>query len=398
MTIDTQIWRLARSLAGRMTTLRHDLHQHPELGFQERRTAAKAREVLDGLGMTRVRAGVAGTGIVAELSGPAPARRVVALRADMDALPVTERSGAPHASQHPGVMHACGHDMHVAMLLGAAMILSRMRARIPGMVKFLFQPAEELLLRSGARALIRAGALRDPRPDAIFALHVNPNVPRGSIALSDGPVLAAADLFTVTVSGRGGHGAHPELCVDPIQVLHQVYAAIQGIERNLAGRHVRVISVCSMHAGTAFNIIPPTAELKGTVRTYDATVQETIIRRFRALTRGLAAAHGAAVRLRYVRGVPATCNDATMAALARATAAGLGIPVIPQARSMGSEDFSFYLRQVPGLFIDLGQGAGSNTVPLHNERFDGDDRVLPTGAALLARLALRALAQDPTAA
>lgn len=391
MSLDTDLRRIARSLSSTLIAIRRDIHQHPEPANQETRTASKVVETLRGVGLTRIQERVGGTGVVALVTGGRGSGRAVALRADMDALPVMEKTGAPYASRNPGFMHACGHDGHTAMLLGAAMILQRLRARLNGTVKLVFQPAEESLLKSGAYAMIRAGALRNPAVRGIFALHVNPSFEFGTIALSSGPVLAAADIFTLTIKGKGGHGAHPEACVDPILAAHQVYAGIQGIQRSLGGREVYVISVCAMHAGTAFNIVPPAAELKGTVRTYDPATQDTIARRMREIARGVAAATGASIRLDYVKGIPATRNDGWLTGLAREAATAQGVPVSPSRQSLGAEDFAFFQQKVPGVYMDLGLCRGKPLAPLHNPRFDFDDRVLAVGSALLARCALRTL-------
>ncbi|MBI2438974.1 MAG: amidohydrolase, partial [Lentisphaerae bacterium] len=337
MLLNAEIRREARRLSKTLITIRRDLHQHPELGFQERRTSRIIVEILKSAGLAHVQSGVAQTGVVAVLrGGRRRASHTVALRADMDALPITEASQVPYKSQTPGVMHACGHDAHVAICLGAAMILKKIQTRIPGNVKFIFQPAEELVSRSGARAMIRAGALDNPDVEAIFGLHVNPRNPYGLIGASAGPIMAAADVFTITVHGKGGHGAHPEHCSDPILIAHQIYGGIQGIERNLAGPDVRVISVCSLHAGTAFNVIPDTAEMMGTVRTFDARVQAEIIRRMRAVVKGAAATHGARCDLVYRKGLPATHNDARLAEIVRAAARALKVPLGDNVLTMGA--------------------------------------------------------------
>lgn len=388
------IMRLAKSFGKNIIAIRRDIHSYPELGFQEKRTSAKAAEILREIGLTKIVSGVAGTGVVALMEGKIRrGARTVALRADMDALPIQELNQTPYKSRHPGVMHACGHDAHVAMLLGAAMILKKIGSDLPGNVKLIFQPAEETPATSGARALVRAGVMRNPAVDAVFCLHVNTEHPFGSIALRSGPVLAAADLFSITISGKGGHGAHPEQCVDPIMIAHQIYGALQGIERNMAGSDVRIISVCSMHAGTAFNIVPPHAELKGTVRTFECGVQSRIIERMRELVAGIAAAHGAVGRLDYIKGVPATHNDSAMTELVRTAADSMGVPLSERAISMGSEDFAFYQQHAPGVFIDLGLRKNNKQPGLHHPRFDFDDHVLPVGSAVLAATAIRALQQ-----
>ena len=388
MAIDSEINRLARGLNKTLIAIRRDLHQHPELGFQEHRTSRKIVEILKAAGLDRVQGGVAGTGVVGVLQGGQGKARAVALRADMDALPITEANRVPYRSQTSGIMHACGHDGHVALCLGAAMILKRIQARISGSVKFIFQPAEELLTLGGAQAMIRAGALNDPDVEAIFGMHISPRVPYGVVGASAGPIMAAADIFTITVHGKGGHGAQPEKCADPILIAHQIYGGIQGIERNLAGSDVRVISVCSLHAGTAFNVIPGTAEIMGTVRTYDARVQEKIIRRLRAVVKGVAGTHGVRCDLVYRKSVPALCNDAGLVAIAHAAGRALKSPVGNNVLTMGAEDFALYMQKVPGAFMELGVQKHPAQPAYHNNRFDFDDRILSTGAAMMARCAL----------
>ncbi|MBU0715659.1 MAG: amidohydrolase [Verrucomicrobia bacterium] len=393
MSIDAEINRAARGLSKTLIAIRRDIHQHPELGFQEQRTSRKIVEILKSVGLDRVQSGVAKTGVVGVLQGGRQTSRAVALRADMDALPITEANQVSYKSQTPGVMHACGHDGHVAVCLGAAMILKKIQARIPGAVKFIFQPAEELINRSGARAMIRAGALNDPDVEAIFGMHVSPKIHYGVIGASAGPIMAAADVFTITVHGKGGHGAQPENCTDPILIAHQIYSGIQGIERNLAGPDVRVISVCSLHAGTAFNVIPSTAEIMGTVRTYDVRVQAEIIRRMRAVVKGISGTHGGRCDLVYRKGHPAMCNDARLVEIVRAAGRALKVPVGANILTMGGEDFSLYTQKVPGAFMELGVQKDPAQPAYHHCRFDFDDRILSTGAAMLARCALLFLEQ-----
>ncbi|MDD5677359.1 MAG: amidohydrolase [Kiritimatiellae bacterium] len=395
MSMDKEINQQARALGKTIIDIRRDLHSHPELGFQEKRASRKIVEILNSIALDRVQAGVAKTGVVAVLQGGMrrAGAHTVALRADMDALPIMEANATPYRSQTPGIMHACGHDGHVALCLGAAMILKKIQARIPGTVKFIFQPAEEILEHGGAQAMIRAGALDNPDVEAIFGMHVSPKIPYGVIGASAGPIMAAADIFTVTVHGKGGHGAHPEHCADPILVAHQIYSGIQGIERNLAGPDVRVISVCAIHAGTAFNVIPGSAEIKGTVRTYDARVQDRIIRRLRAVVKGIAAIHGVRCTLMYRKSVPATSNDARLVEVAHAAGHALKTPMAANILTMGGEDFSFYTQKVPGTFMELGVKKHPDQPLYHNNRFDFDDRILATGAAMMARCALLFLEQ-----
>ncbi len=387
-----EIKRLAASISPALIAIRRDLHQHPELGFQEHRTGRKITEQLRAIGLDAIRSPAARTGVIGLLRGGQAGRRTVALRADMDALPIEEANRVPYRSRNAGVMHACGHDGHVAMLVGAAMILQRLRAQIPGAVKFIFQPAEEG--SGGAEAMILAGALRAPKVDAIFGLHLSVTQPYGAAGISPGPIMAAADRFQVRIIGRGGHGAHPELCADPLLAANRLYQEWQTIGQALKGDDARVISICSVHGGTAFNIIPEAAELLGTVRTLAGRVQARIIRRMRQIIRGIELTHGVRCAFQYHRGYPVTVNNAALSALARAAAAELQIPVRPFVVTMGAEDFALYQKITPGAYLDLGIRKNQRQPTLHNNRFDFDDRILATGAALLAGCALRYLAQN----
>lgn len=386
MTLSTDIKKIASSLSSSLIAIRRDLHQYPEIGFQEHRTGRKITEHLRSIRLDSIRSPVAKTGVIGILKGGRKGTKTIALRADMDALPIEEKNTIPYKSKHPGMMHACGHDGHVAIVLGAAMILKRLQSRIPGTVKFLFQPAEEGY--NGAAAMVRSGALRNPKVDAVFGMHVSDRKPYGVLGISAGPVLAAADRFQVRVVGRGGHGAHPELCHDPIAAAIQIYHGFHSIEHNLKGNDARVISICSMHGGTAFNIIPDSVELLGTVRTLDTDVQTAIIRRMRQIIRNIQPMHGVRCEFRYMKGYSVTDNDARLSALAQSTAADLKIPVKDYGVNMGAEDFSVYQKYVPGTYIDLGILKRAAQPGLHNNRFDFDDRILAVGAAMLARCAL----------
>lgn len=391
MSLDSEIKSLAEALRGKLTAIRRDFHQYPEVGFQENRTAAKVAEYLRNLGLDWVQTGVAKTGVVGLLQGGADGKKVVALRVDIDALPMEEANRVPYRSRHPGVMHACGHDAHTTIGLGAAMVLKRLQAKIPGSVKFIFQPAEEVLGAGGAQAMVRAGVLEHPKVDAIFGIHVHPDVPFGEIGLSAGPIFSAADTFHVRIIGKGGHGALPENCIDPLLIAHQIYQAFQGIERNLAGHDVRVISICSMHAGHAFNVIPPTAEFSGTVRTFDPRVRARIMGHMQRAVRGAALTHGAKCTLVYTKGGSAVVNDQALTEIARQAVGALKLPLRASAVSMGSEDFSYYQQKTPGAYLELGIRKSSNQPGFHNNRFDLDEKILPVGVALYARCAIAAL-------
>lgn len=389
MPSSNEIKKIGEQIAPELVRFRRDIHQHPEIGLKEKRTCGKITEALKKIKLDQVRSPVGGTGVVGLLAGAKGKGRTIALRADIDALPVQEENNVPYKSRNLGVMHACGHDNHTAMLVGAAMILKRLQNEINGQVKFIFQPAEECLV--GARRMIRAGAMEHPKVDAIFALHVNPEVELGSVQCAAGPIWAAADRFDIEIIGRGGHGAYPFHCVDPILVAAQIYSGLQGIERNLSGTDKRVISVCAIHAGSVFNIIPDIATMTGTVRTFDEKVQATIIRRMREVVRGITAMHGAKYRLNYRKGVPAVINDENSNRILCGAAHAIGMPIACLTPKMGGEDFSFYQKIAPGAMANIGVQTRPGQPKLHNSRFNADERVLPLGAALLAQCALLGL-------
>jgi amidohydrolase len=382
----------AEGLAPQLVGWRRDLHQHPELAFQETRTADLVAQVLKGLGM-EVRTGVGRTGVVGLLHGGRPGT-VVMLRADMDALPIQENSDAPYASQVPGVMHACGHDGHVAMLLGAATLLSRHVADLPGDVLFVFQPAEEGL--GGASTMLADGLLTDPVPAAAFGLHLWNTMPMGRVCAQAGPMMAAADVLEITVRGRGGHGALPHEAVDAIAVTGQILSALQTIvSRNVDPQETAVLTIGTVHGGTAFNVIAETVALGGTIRTFSTAVRETVLTRLRVLLDGIAAGMGATYDLKVQAVAPAVVNDAGIAEVARGAAVHVvgATSVAWHAPLMVSEDFSEYQRWVPSCYMLLGSG---NPVlgldaPHHSPRFDFDEQVLPLGAALLTAAARRFL-------
>ena len=387
----------AEALTSQLVSWRRDLHQHPELGFRETRTAALVARVLGELGL-EVRTGIGRTGVVALLQGGRPGPTVM-LRADMDALPIQEISEAPYVSQVPGVMHACGHDGHVAIGLGAATLLARHAAELPGRVLFVFQPSEEA--DYGAATMIADGALADPKPDAAFALHLWNTMPLNRVCAQAGPMLAASDVIRITVYGKGGHGALPHETVDAIAATGQILSALQTIvSRNVDPQETAVLTIGTVHGGTAFNVIAETVELRGTIRTFSPAVRETVLTRLRVLLEGITAAMGARYELTAEGAAPAVINDPAMTEVARHAAMQVVGPtsVVWHAPLMVSEDFAEYQKLVPGSFILLGSGnpeLGLNASH-HNPRFDFDERVLPTGVALLATTAWRFLLERET--
>jgi amidohydrolase len=377
-----------------LTALRRDLHAHPELGFEEHRTAEVVTGELDRLGL-EYHAGVGKTGVVAVIPGQRQdSGRAVGLRADMDALPMHEENDFPHVSRFKGRMHGCGHDGHTAMLLGAARYLAGSR-RFDGTVYLIFQPGEEGF--GGGKAMVDDGLFERFPADEIYALHNWPALPPGTIAVRPGPMMAASDRIEIHIEGRGGHGAHPHLAVDPVLVAGHIITATQSIiARNVSPIDTAVISLCAMHAGNlaAMSVIPRDARLVGTVRTFRPQTQDAIERRLSELVHSIAAAFGASATLKYERAYPATINSEREAEFAAAVAdalVGRENVVRDLEPSMGSEDFSFMLQRRPGAYARLGQGGAEGGCFLHNSRYDFNDEVIPVGAGYMAALAERAL-------
>lgn len=375
----------AKALFEYTQSLRRDFHSHPELGFQEIRTAGIVAKELTTLGL-EVHTGIGRTGVVAVLEG-SKTGPVVLVRADMDALPIIEETGAPYASQNHGVMHACGHDGHTAILLTVARMLNAHREDLAGTVKLVFQPAEEGM--GGADEMIRAGILEDPKVDIALALHVWNEKPVGWIGIANGPALAGAELFNLKVHGKGGHAAVPHLAVDPILASAQIITALQGIvARNVAPLQTAVVSVCTIHAGETFNVIPPVVEMTGTIRTFEPEVRRLVLDRFDKTVRSVAEAMGCQVELDVKRLTPATINHPQAASRVQSVAR----EVLPDAQvdsadyvTMGSEDFAFILEKVPGCFFFIGSANPERGLDAghHHPRFDIDEAALPIGAALM---------------
>ncbi len=373
-----------RELYPQVVNWRRQIHQHPELGFTEVRTAALIQELLQSWGIP-YEAGIAQTGVVATISGSQPGR-TLAIRADMDGLPIQEENPVPYRSQIPQRMHACGHDGHTAIALGTAKLLFEQRHRLPGQVKILFQPAEES--PGGAKPMIAAGVLEGV--DAILGLHLWNNLPLGTIGLKSGPTMANTDRFYVQILGKGGHGAMPHQTVDAIVVGSQIISALQTIvSRNLDPLQPAVVTVGKFQAGDAFNVIAPKAELWGTVRTFDPVSAEVIPQRLEAIVAGVCQAYGALYELDYQRTYPAVYNHPEMTELvAKAVHLTLGDHArIHPEMSMGGEDMAFFLQQVPGCYFFLGSAnpALGLTFPHHHPRFDFDETALALGMELLLR-------------
>jgi hippurate hydrolase len=366
---------------------RRELHAHPELGFNEHRTSDRIASLLGEAGID-VHRGIGGTGLVGVLKAGS-SDRAIGLRADMDALPIQEQTGVPHASCTPGVFHGCGHDGHVAMLLGAAQHLARTR-RFDGTVNFIFQPAEEGL--AGARAMVDDGLFERFPCSRVFALHNWPDLPAGTIATRPGPIMAAADRFEITLEGRGGHAAIPQNTPDAILAASTLVAELNTIvSRRIPPTASAVLSVTRIAAGHSHNVLPASAMIVGTVRTFDSSVQDKIEQSIRQITAGVAQASGTTAEIRYERYYPATINDSSAASEALEAAATVANAELAAEPAFTSEDFAFMLQACKGAYLWLGQASGGERVPLHNPRYDFNDEVLGTGIALHTALAERLL-------
>ena len=377
-----------------LTALRRDLHAHPELGFEEHRTAEIVTRELAAAGIEH-HSGIGKTGIVGVIRGERDqSGRAVGLRADMDALPMHEENDFAHVSRFKGRMHGCGHDGHTTMLLGAGRYLSRTR-RFDGRVYLIFQPGEEGF--AGGKAMVEEGLFERFPADEIYALHNWPALPPGQIGLRPGPMMAAADRIEIHIEGRGGHGAHPHMTVDPVLVAGHIITAAQSIvARNVSPLDTAVVSICAMHSGNlaAMSVVPREARLVGPVRTFRSATQDRIEQRLNDLVHSIASAFGATATLKYERVYPATINSEREAEFAAGVAEALLGPenvVRNLEPSMGSEDFSFMLQQRPGAYARLGQGGAEGGCFLHNSRYDFNDEVIPIGAGYLAALAEAAL-------
>lgn len=377
--------------ADEMTAWRRHLHQHPELGFDCHQTAAFVAARLREFGVDEIHEGIGQTGIVAIINGQGPITNggeTIGLRADMDALPMDEETGLPHASTIPGRMHACGHDGHTTMLLGAARYLAETR-NFAGRVALIFQPAEEG--GGGGDAMVREGIMDRFGITRVFAMHNNPGQPVGAFQTTPGPIMAAVDTFEIHVRGRGGHGALPHLTADPIVAAVGIVSAIQTISsRNHHALEDLALSVTQIHTGSADNIVPDTAYICGTVRTFAPQVRDMVRRRMTQICDGQGAAYDVEVRLDYQIGYPATVNDPDQTAFAVAVAeeiAGAANVAGDAGREMGAEDFSYMLNARPGCYLFLGQGEGAG---VHNPTYDFNDAISPVGASFFARLVERA--------
>ena len=370
----------AKALFETLVAWRRDFHRHPEIGLQEHRTSSIVAETLNELGY-EIEEGIAGTGVIGLLkNGDGP---VMMTRVDMDALPIQEINNVPYASENSGVMHACGHDAHVAMGLGVATLMAHHRDAWRGTLKLIFQPGEEGM--NGAEIMVDEGALENPRPAAALALHVWNTLPVGTFGVSSGPVMAAAEAWEAEIVGNGGHAAQPERTVDPVVIAAMTVNNLQTVvSRNVGARESAVVTVGLLRSGDTFNVIPERADLQGTVRTYDPTVRETVLRRVRKVIEGTAEMMDASATLDFKALTPAVVNDAEVTGVVQEAARHLfGEATLKEEQTMGSEDAAFFLQEIPGCYIFIGSGfTDRDAPPHHNPRFDIDERALVNGVAL----------------
>jgi len=382
----TRIRAAIQTLQPELVAWRRQLHKKPELGFREQLTAAFIAQKLEEWGIEH-QTGIAQTGIVAVIRGDRPGA-VLGIRADMDALPIQEENDVPYKSQHDGMMHACGHDGHVTIALGTAYYLSQHRD-FAGTVKIIFQPAEEG--PGGAKPMIEAGVLKHPDVDAIIGLHLWNNLPLGTVGVRGGALMAAVELFDCTIFGKGGHGAIPQQTIDSIVVASQVVTALQTIvARNVDPLESAVVTVGTLNAGTAHNVIAATAQMSGTVRYFNPQFDGFFQKRLEQLVSGICQSHGAAFKLEYQSLYPPVINDERMAKLVRSVAETViesPIGVVPECQTMGGEDMSFFLQEVPGCYFFLGSANADLDLafPHHHPRFNFDETALGMGVEIFVR-------------
>jgi len=377
-----------------MTAWRHHIHAHPETAFEEHATSDFVAKTLESFGI-EVHRGLAGTGVIGTIEGAKGNGRAIGLRADMDALHVEEKNGFPHRSRNAGRMHACGHDGHTAMLLGAARYLAETR-NFAGTVHVIFQPAEEN--EGGARVMLEEGLFEKFPVEAVYGMHNWPGQALGTIAVRPGPMMAAFDIFELTISGRGAHGAMPHRGVDPVIAAAQIVTALQTIaSRNTDPIDAVVVSVTQIHGGDTWNVIPDEVVLRGTCRAFRPEVHDTIEPSIRRIAEGVCAALGARMKLRYERRYPPTVNSATeteRAAMAAADVVGHDNVIRDPTPSMGSEDFAFMLQKKPGSYVWIGNGPAEGGCGLHNPHYDFNDEALPIGASYWVKLVEKTMVRE----
>jgi amidohydrolase len=385
----------ATKLAESLRAWRRDFHRHPELGFQEHRTAGIVTEHLQSLGL-ETRTGVAETGVMALIEGDT-AGPVILIRFDMDALPIQEETQAEYASKVPGVMHACGHDGHTSIGMAVAEMLVAVREDLPGTVKLVFQPAEEGL--GGAERMVEEGVLQEPKPDFALGLHLWNDKPFGWIGVTEGPAMAGSEIFEIEILGKGGHGASPHQTTDPVFAAAQVVTALQSIvSRNVDPLKEAVLSVTWLEAGDAFNVIPERARLRGTIRSYDPDIRELVLDRMAQITEGIVIALGCTAKIQITKLTPTVNNDLTMAQRIQGLIGTLlpGMEISTEERTMGSEDMAFFMEDTPGCYLFIGSKNDEQglNAPHHNPGFDFDEEALALGAGLITSAAWSFL-KDP---
>jgi hippurate hydrolase len=376
-----------------MTEWRRELHKHPETAYEEVWTSNFVAERLESFGI-KVHRGLAETGVVGVLKGNGGGDQKIALRADMDALDLTENNDFEHKSLNPGKMHGCGHDGHTTMLLGAAKYLAETR-NFDGIVYFIFQPAEET--EGGGRRMVEEGLFEKFPAESVWGMHNWPGMPVGTFAARSGPMMAAYDMFEIDVTGVGGHGAMPHLGVDPVLVASQIVVALQSIaSRNINPMESVVVSVTQIHGGDAYNVIPQMVQLAGTCRAFSPKVHDRIEPRMRQICESIAEAFGATAELRYEKRYPPTINSVDETEIAAAVAAdisGVDFVIRDPEPSMGAEDFAFMLQEKPGSYVWIGNGPAGQGEQLHNQGYDFNDEALPIGASYWSRLVETQLAR-----
>lgn len=389
----TDLYSQAQALFPYTQAMRRDFHIHPELGFQEVRTSGIIAKELRELGL-EVSTGIAKTGVIGLIEGAQPGP-VVMLRFDIDALPITEDTGAEYASQTPGLMHACGHDGHAAIGLTVARLLHDQRENFAGTLKLVFQPAEEGM--GGAETMVREGAMEGPAPLRTLGLHIWNGKPLGWVGIAAGPVMAGASSFKITISGKGGHGAIPHLSIDPVLAAAQIVTALQSIvSRNVDAQKAAVVTVASIHGGDAFNVIPAQVEMSGTIRFFDTEVGALVHRRFEEIIHSIAAAMQCQAKIEISEITPPVINDAaTTESVLRAakTVFPAEMPDTSPYVTMGSEDFAFFQQKAPGTYFFVGSNNEARGLNFghHHPKFDFDEEVLVRGSALMAASALEVL-------
>ncbi|MFB6731594.1 M20 peptidase aminoacylase family protein [Bacillus mobilis] len=368
-----------------LISIRRNLHEHPELSYEEFETTKAIKNWLEEKNITIIHSSLE-TGVIAEISGN-HSGPIIAIRADIDALPIQEETNLPYASKIHGRMHACGHDFHTAAIIGAAYLLKEKESSLSGTVRFIFQPAEES--SDGACKVIEAGHLRDVQ--AIFGMHNKPDLPVGTIGIKDGPLMAGVDRFEIEIHGVGTHAAVPDAGVDPIVASSQIVMALQTIvSRNISSSHNAVVSVTNIHSGNTWNVIPEKATLEGTVRTFQTETREKIPALMKRIIQGVSDALGVKTEFRFYAGPPAVQNDTSLTNLSTQVAETMNLNIISPIPSMAGEDFSFYQQEIPGSFVFMGT---SGTHEWHHPAFTVDERALPISAEYFALLAEKALKQ-----